>query len=626
MATKYDVLEVVGAGGMATVHRARAHLGGLEGLKRIVAIKRIRPQLASAPDHVARLVREARVLALLAHPNIIEIYELGRSSQGPFIAMELLEGWSLSRIAGAASALEITIPLSVTLSLLHDLCDALDHVHTCRDPAGSPLGIVHRDVSPGNLFVTRSGHLKLIDFGIAALGRETPDTRGQIAGNPPYMAPEAISGGPIDAHADIFAVGVVAWELITGRVLFARSSHDTTLAAVRAAKVPRPSELRPDCPRLLEDLVLSALIKDSCQRTVTAADLCAGIAVVARSCEIDAHPSAVARWLTDSGLSAALTCDERSFARDTASLQVLALEPGPVTPELAPFEPVVTRRPTPMAWQSAAAPAAASSRSRAVVRTAVAAMFVAGCLVGYATVTPHERQLAQPAYLTVHIDTLAPEHRAEFEAARREWVAVLHRAHATDQRGTFYEVADVGFVTMRPFATFADLDARAADRKRALAAVPAEALQRYDARSDAALGFPHYSEIWQRDDDLGYAPRAGALDEQAANAIEMIVEDVKADSASEREYDATWREIRAALEAAQYPLTRITYETVYGSGRVVTLWLAPSSAALTATSVEAALCAQLGDVRAAALLARRDAIVLHREQHRVSRRDDLSVP
>ena len=230
------------------------------------------------------------------------------------------------------------------------------------------------------------------------------------------------------------------------------------------------------------------------------------------------------------------------------------------------------------------------------------------------------------AYVTVHVDTLAPEHRAEFEAARREWVALLRGAHATDLRGTFYEVADVGFMTMRPLAKFADLDARGAERKRAVAAVPAEAMQRYDTRSDAVLAFPHHSEIWERDDDLAYAPPAGALDERTAGAIEMIVEDIKADSASESEYEATWREIRAALEAAHYPLTRITYETVFGSGRVVTLWLAPSPAALATTSVEAALRTQLGDEKSAALLERYNAVVLHREQHQVIRRDDLSSP
>jgi hypothetical protein len=226
----------------------------------------------------------------------------------------------------------------------------------------------------------------------------------------------------------------------------------------------------------------------------------------------------------------------------------------------------------------------------------------------------------------VHIDTLPAAKRAEFEAARREWVGVLHAAHASDQRGTFFEVPDIGFVTLRPFGTFTDLDARGPARKRALVNVPAEALDRYDARSDAVLAFPHHSEIWQRDPDLGYVPAEGALDEQTAGAIEMIIEDVKADTAAEREYDATWREIAAALAAAHYPLTRITFETVYGSGHVVTWWLAPSASALAAASLEATLRAQLGPAKAKTLLARRAAVVLRSEHHAMLRRDELSSP
>jgi hypothetical protein len=254
---------------------------------------------------------------------------------------------------------------------------------------------------------------------------------------------------------------------------------------------------------------------------------------------------------------------------------------------------------------------------RAVMRLVPAVVVVAACT--------HAAPI-RPSYVTVHVDTLTPDRFAEFEDARREWVGVLRAAGATDQRGTFFEVAGIGFVTMRPFARFGELDPRGAERTRALAHVSADALERYTDRSDAALAFPHRSEIWQRDDDLGYAPAHGALDERTAGAIELVIEDVKADAASEREYDAVWTAMRDALARASFPLTRVTYGSVYGSGRVVTLWLASSAGVLASASLERALRDALGEQQAAALLARRDAVVLRVERHAARRRDDLSSP
>jgi hypothetical protein len=138
---------------------------------------------------------------------------------------------------------------------------------------------------------------------------------------------------------------------------------------------------------------------------------------------------------------------------------------------------------------------------------------------------------AAPHYRTVHIDTLAPDKAAQFEGARRAWVAELHSHGASDQRGRFFEVVGVGFLTIRPFSKFADLDARGASRKAALANVPADALARYDKLSDESLAFPHASEVWEPDTDFAF----GSLDETTAGAIEMIVEDVRPDTASERD-------------------------------------------------------------------------------------------
>jgi hypothetical protein len=230
---------------------------------------------------------------------------------------------------------------------------------------------------------------------------------------------------------------------------------------------------------------------------------------------------------------------------------------------------------------------------------------------------------AAPHYRTVHIDTLAPDKAAQFEGARRAWVAELHSHGASDQRGRFFEVVGVGFLTIRPFSKFADLDARGASRKAALANVPADALARYDKLSDESLAFPHASEVWEPDTDFAF----GSLDETTAGAIEMIVEDVRPDTASEAAYLAAWNETKRALVDAHYPLSRVTFRPVYGSGRLVTMWLAKSRAELEAAPRPLDVVAKLrGDDRAKELAAALDGTVLRREVHAVIPRPDLSSP
>jgi len=230
-----------------------------------------------------------------------------------------------------------------------------------------------------------------------------------------------------------------------------------------------------------------------------------------------------------------------------------------------------------------------------------------------------------PTYFTVHEDTLAAEHAGEFEAARRDWVATLHAANATDQRGTFFEIVGVGFWTMRPFTRFADLDDRAAQRKRALAAVPADALARYDARSDAALAPPHASEIWERDDGVGYTPAGAPTDPRDAAVARVVIEEVLPDSASDKAYEDSWQAIAAALAHARYPLARVAFHPMYGADREITFWLARSRAELDAApAVEDVVANELGAERAEALRAKLAAVVKSAETHLVIRRDDLT--
>jgi hypothetical protein len=299
----YELLDQVGTGGMATVHRARQR--GIGGFDRIVALKRIHPQLAVRDEFTERFVREARIVSALAHANIVQVYEFG----GDYLAMEYLEGWSLLRILNTAIAAGTVTPLPVILSLLYELCDALDHVHTRRGIDGEPLEIVHRDLSLGNLFVARSGHLKLIDFGVATAPGLVPSDDGRICGKPSYMAPEVIRGRPSDARADVFAVGVLAWELLAGQRLFVGDDDGATMREVLTARVEPPSQYRDDCPPLLDSLVLAAVTKNPVKRTSSAAVVREQLLAVMRVCEIEIGTAVVTRWLAEVMAPAATACE-----------------------------------------------------------------------------------------------------------------------------------------------------------------------------------------------------------------------------------------------------------------------------------------------------------------------------
>jgi hypothetical protein len=203
----------------------------------------------------------------------------------------------------------------------------------------------------------------------------------------------------------------------------------------------------------------------------------------------------------------------------------------------------------------------------------------------------------------VHIDTIAPDKVAQFEAARREWLAELRRANATDGRGVFLQVGANRFFTLRAFARFGDFDTRGEAIAQSLARVPKAAAARYDEGSDTALVFPHTSEVWRFDAELSYAP-ASPLTERTADCGRVVLEDVRPDPASEKRYADATTELHRALAEARYPLTRATFYTMFGAGHVVTLWLAHSRDELDATpTVEAAVARVRGEARAAELVA-----------------------
>jgi serine/threonine protein kinase len=267
----YVVYEQIGRGGMATVHRAERL--GKDGSRTAVALKRLLPRIALRKDLVESFVHEARLLRYLDHPNIAATYDGGKIDGKYYIAMEYAPGPTLKELVEQCAATVNKLPIPITLRIALQICDALDHAHHRCDERGTPLGIIHRDISPGNIILSRSGLVKLIDFGLAkTTGSRAQTGEGMIKGKFNYVAPEYL-GGTLDARADLWALGVVMYELLTSRRLFDGPDNFETMTRVRALPIPRPSRANPRVPQQLDAIVMTALERDPARRWQSAAAL-----------------------------------------------------------------------------------------------------------------------------------------------------------------------------------------------------------------------------------------------------------------------------------------------------------------------------------------------------------------
>ncbi|MEN9784937.1 MAG: hypothetical protein RLZZ299_201 [Pseudomonadota bacterium] len=264
---RYQLLERLAAGGMAEVFLARSF--GAEGFERRVVIKRILPELASNPRFVANFVNEAKLCAVLNHPNVVSVHDLGKVGEEPYIAMEYIHGRDLAQVMRVLRRDGAVVPPDVAASIAASAARGLAHAHGRTTPEGRPLAIVHRDVSPHNILVSFDGSVKLVDFGIARLeggdGAAAPGG-GKFA----YMSPEQASGGALDGRSDVFSLGVVLYELLSGRRLFAEGDADEKRRAVIACALPPMREALPDVPGPLCDLLDGMLARDRDSRTPSA--------------------------------------------------------------------------------------------------------------------------------------------------------------------------------------------------------------------------------------------------------------------------------------------------------------------------------------------------------------------
>ncbi|HZL19080.1 MAG TPA: serine/threonine-protein kinase [Polyangia bacterium] len=270
---RYRLLGRIGEGGMAEVYRAL--MTGPEGFERELVLKRILPRLSGTGDFKTMFIREAKISALLLHPNIVQIYEFGEADGAYFIAMESVQGVTLREALTTLRREQRAMPYLVAADIARQICIGLDYAHMLHGPDGAALEIVHQDISPTNIMLAYNGTVKILDFGIAraASFAEEEAKKGLIKGKVSYLSPEQIHVRPFDSRADIFALGVVFHEMLTGRRLFQAKNDITRMRQLLSQVVSPPSAMNAAIPRELDRIVMRSLEMDPDARYQSTADM-----------------------------------------------------------------------------------------------------------------------------------------------------------------------------------------------------------------------------------------------------------------------------------------------------------------------------------------------------------------
>lgn len=315
---RYSLLRKLAAGGMAEVYLAREW--GQSGFFRDLVVKRLFSNLAEHPPTLRAFQFEARLMAELCHPNIPQVYDLGRIEDSWFVAMEFVDGQNVADLVRLGTRAGLTMPLPIALGIVMQACEALHHAHERRDRAGHALAIVHRDVTPQNLIVTRDGVVKLLDFGVARTAAiEEPE--GTVKGTYSYMAPEQVRGRAVDRRADVFALGVILYELTTFTRLYRGSEIQVMTQIVEQDVIP-PSLRVDGYPPELEAIVLAALRRDPDYRIASAADLAMHLEHFAMQHGMLVGPRSVAAYVAEAWPA------ERVLERSLSLIEPLGVDHG----------------------------------------------------------------------------------------------------------------------------------------------------------------------------------------------------------------------------------------------------------------------------------------------------------
>ncbi|MBN2195322.1 MAG: serine/threonine protein kinase [Polyangiaceae bacterium] len=269
---RYRVIERLAAGGMAEVFRGES--AGIEGFRKRVAIKRVLPKLSANHEFINMFLDEARLCAYLSHSKCVQVFDIGEAGGSHFIVMEFVDGADLKEVLDLLGSQGRVFPLGAACRVALEVCEGLAYAHDAVDHAGQPLNIVHRDISPHNVLMTRYGEVKLVDFGLAkASSHLTKDDEDIVKGKFGYLAPEVTLGQGADRRVDIFAAGIILWEMLAGRRLFQGTNDVETFHLVRAAIVPDIRGLRPDVNDDIAYVLTRALARDPAQRYATAHEM-----------------------------------------------------------------------------------------------------------------------------------------------------------------------------------------------------------------------------------------------------------------------------------------------------------------------------------------------------------------
>src|SRR5579872_203742 len=250
---------------MAEIFLARG--AGVAGVERYCVLKRILRERAGDAQFVQMFLDEAKLAAQLQHPNIASVYDIGMLGDSYFFTMEYVHGETVRSLLHRALELRRPLPLACVLTIIAGTGAGLHHAHERKGNDGRPLGIVHRDISPSNLMVGYEGNVKIVDFGVAKADDRTVKTQsGMVKGKIGYLSPEQCRGARVDRRSDLFSLGIVMWEMLTGARLYRRSSDFENMTAIVHEPPPPPSSHRPDVPRAIDDIVLRLLAKSVADR------------------------------------------------------------------------------------------------------------------------------------------------------------------------------------------------------------------------------------------------------------------------------------------------------------------------------------------------------------------------
>jgi len=332
-ANRYQILAKLAAGGMAEIFLARG--ASVAGVERYCVLKRILREKAKDAQFVQMFVDEARLAAQLHHPNIASVYDVGMLGESYFFTMEYVHGETIRSLLERAQELRRTVPLACVLTIIAGTAAGLHHAHERNASDGRPLGIVHRDVSPANLMVSYEGNVKVVDFGVAkAADRDVETKSGTVKGKISYLSPEQCRGAPVDRRSDLFSLGIVMWEMLTGARLYRRDSDYDNMTAIVNEPPPPPSSRRPDVPPTVDAIVMRLLAKSATDRFQTAAEVIEAIEHASMQAQTILSTSAISRLLRD--LFGVRAEPWLELEGDTVSYEPLTLSSRPILKVVEP--------------------------------------------------------------------------------------------------------------------------------------------------------------------------------------------------------------------------------------------------------------------------------------------------